>query len=76
MHRLYVNHSTRRLIVAVLPLFVLYFCLSDGTAAEWVPGANPQDLPHLPTLKAETAVTSPFVPLEAGKGRSPATLSD
>ncbi|AGA26438.1 hypothetical protein Sinac_2103 [Singulisphaera acidiphila DSM 18658] len=34
MLRPFASHSARRLIPILLPMFVLYFCLSDGTAAE------------------------------------------
>lgn len=37
MLRPFTSHSARRLIPILLPMFVLYFCLSDGAAAELNP---------------------------------------
>lgn len=34
MQQLFVDQMTRHLIPCLLPMFVLYFCMSDSTAAE------------------------------------------
>ncbi|WP_406696266.1 hypothetical protein V5E97_35290 [Singulisphaera sp. Ch08] len=51
------HRSLRRWIPALLPMFVLYFCISDGTAAESMRSVTQQDLPHLTILEVQCGPT-------------------